>query len=101
MTGETSAAGDASTPMADLRAPAARSRDGVGMAPGGFASEEEGTRYTPAPPPPVASTTPRAEQLRRRMPCESAPPGTVVMSRRLPRGWACGRLGLRHSGVAA
>ena len=82
MTGETSVAADAGTPMADLRAPAARSRDGIGMAPGGFVSEEEGTRYTPAPPPPVASTTPRAEQSPQAdaMRNPAAPPDTVVIS---------------------
>ena len=61
-----SAAGDAGTPMADLRAPASRSRDGLGTAPGGFASQEEGTRYAPAPPPPPVASTPRAPSPRRR-----------------------------------
>jgi len=71
---ESAAAGDVDTPMADLRAPTARTRDGLGIPPGSFASEEEGTRYAPAPPPapPVASTASRTDP--------STPPGTVVMS---------------------
>ena len=82
MTREPSAAGDAGAPMVDLRAPASRSRDGLGRAPGGFASEEEGTRYAPAPPPPpVASTASRADQSPQsgaRHSTAAAPP--VVMS---------------------
>ena len=62
MTREPSAASETGTPMVDLRAPESRSRDGLGRAPGSFASEEEGTRYAPAPPPPVAPTAARAEQ---------------------------------------
>jgi len=70
------------TPMVELRAPASRSRDGIGTAPGGFASEEEGARYTPAPPPPVASTSPRAEPSPQAgaMRNPAAPPDMVVMS---------------------
>jgi hypothetical protein len=60
---ENSAAAEAVTPMVDLRAPTSRSRGDLGRAPGGFASEGEGTRYAPAPPPPpVASAPARADQ---------------------------------------
>ena len=59
--GEAPAASDASAPMAELRAPTSRTRDGFGTAPGGFASQEEGNRYAPAPPPPPVASAPRTD----------------------------------------
>jgi hypothetical protein len=59
--GDASASRDESAPMAELRAPTSRNRDGFGAAPGGFASEEEGNRYAPASPPPPVASVPRAE----------------------------------------